>query len=105
LRNEQILENEMGGAGRMGRNMVPAIWTRTVESVRTKATVPKCSSKTVPNARGDKMLNNHLPIIAEKAGMVVCRLINGIAIREDTDATGTTQRIRPTGVPRQKATS
>jgi hypothetical protein len=76
-----------------------------VESVRTKATVPKCSSKPVPNARGDKILNNHRRSSQRRRVWLFVDLINGNAIREDTDATGMTQRIRPTGVPRQKATS
>jgi DNA-directed RNA polymerase subunit beta' len=101
LRNEQILENEMGEQVVMGRNMVLAIMDENGEEranhkvgYGSKVFV-KAGSKIT---RGDKMFEwdpYTLPIIAEKAGMVkFVDLINGIAIREDTDdATGMTQRI------------
>ncbi|AGI69804.1 DNA-directed RNA polymerase subunit beta' [Octadecabacter antarcticus 307] len=101
LRNEQILENEMGEQVVMGRKMVLAIMDENGEEranhkvgYGSKVFVKAGSTIT----RGDKMFEwdpYTLPIIAEKAGMVkFVDLINGIAIREDTDdATGMTQRI------------
>ncbi|MFQ6553480.1 DNA-directed RNA polymerase subunit beta' [Aestuariibius insulae] len=101
FRNAQILENAAGEQIVMGRNMVLAIMGDDGEErashkigYGTKIFV-KDGAKI---ARGDKMFEwdpYTLPIIAEKAGTIkYVDLINGIAVREDTDdATGMTQRI------------
>ncbi|HCP80436.1 MAG TPA: DNA-directed RNA polymerase subunit beta', partial [Octadecabacter sp.] len=101
LRNAQILENEFGEQVVMGRNMVLAIMDENGEE-RANHKVGYGSKVFVKDgakiARGDKMFEwdpYTLPIIAEKAGTVkFVDLINGIALREDTDdATGMTQKI------------
>jgi DNA-directed RNA polymerase subunit beta' len=101
LRNEQILQNADGEQVVMGRNMVLAIMDENGEE-RANHKVGYGSKVFVKDGgsikRGDKMFEwdpYTLPIIAEKAGTVkFVDLINGIAIREDTDdATGMTQRI------------
>jgi len=101
LRNAIILENEAGEQVVMGRNMVLAIMDENGEE-RANHKVGYGSKVFVKDGaaitRGDKMFEwdpYTLPIIAEKAGTVkFVDLINGIALREDTDdATGMTQKI------------
>ena len=99
--NAQLLENEFGEQVVMGRNMVLAIMGADGEELANHK-VGYGSKVFVKDgatiARGDKMFEwdpYTLPIIAEKAGTVkFVDLINGIALREDTDdATGMTQKI------------
>ncbi|MBT8410825.1 MAG: DNA-directed RNA polymerase subunit beta', partial [Octadecabacter sp.] len=101
LRNAQILENEAGEQVVMGRNMVLAVIGENGEE-RASHKVGYGSKVFVKDGasikRGDKMFEwdpYTLPIIAEKGGTVkFVDLVNGIAVREDTDdATGMTQRI------------
>ena len=101
LRNAVLLENTAGDFVVMGRNTVLAILDEAGEE-RAQHKVGYGSKVFVKEgatvARGDKLFEwdpYTLPIIAEKAGMVrYVDLINGIAMREDTDeATGMTQRI------------
>jgi len=101
FRNASLLENEAGEQVVMGRNMVLAILDEAGEEraqhkvgYGTKIFVKEGAKV----ARGDKLFEwdpYTLPIIAEKGGTVrYVDLINGIAVREDTDeATGMTQRI------------
>ena len=101
FRNANLLENAAGDQIVMGRNMVIAIMGEDGEErashkigYGTKVFLKEGADVT----RGEKMFEwdpYTLPIIAEKAGMVrFVDLVNGIAVREDTDdATGMTQRI------------
>ena len=101
LRNAILLTNPAGDQIVMGRNTVLAIMDEAGEEraqhkigYGTKLHV-KAGGKV---ARGDKLFEwdpYTLPIIAEKSGMVrYVDLVNGIALREETDdATGMTQRI------------
>jgi len=99
--NATILENEFGEQVVMGRNMVLGVVGENGEELANHK-VGYGSKVFVKDgaaiARGDKMFEwdpYTLPIIAEKAGTVkFVDLVNGIAVREDTDdATGMTQRI------------
>jgi DNA-directed RNA polymerase subunit beta' len=101
FRNAALLENAAGDLVVMGRNMVLVILSDSGEE-RAQHKVGYGSKVHVKEGakvlRGDKLFEwdpYTLPIIAEKAGMVrFVDLINGIALREDTDeATGMTQRI------------
>jgi DNA-directed RNA polymerase subunit beta' len=101
FRNAMLLENAAGEQIVMGRNMVLAIIDENGEE-RAQHKLSYGSKVFVKDgaqiARGDKMFEwdpYTLPIIAEKAGTVrYVDLVNGIAVREDTDeATGMTQRI------------
>ncbi|MEL6960478.1 MAG: DNA-directed RNA polymerase subunit beta', partial [Pseudomonadota bacterium] len=101
FRNANILENEAGEQIVMGRNMVLAIMDENGEE-RANHKVGYGSKVFVKDgaaiARGDKMFEwdpYTLPIIAEAAGTIrYVDLVNGIAVREDTDdATGMTQKI------------
>ena len=97
----QLIENEDGAQIVMGRNMKLAIHgpdgdERSIHKVGygTKLLVKEGAKV----GRGDKLFEWDpftLPIIAEMAGTAkFVDLINGIALREDTDdATGMTQRI------------
>ncbi|WP_420861282.1 DNA-directed RNA polymerase subunit beta' [Algirhabdus cladophorae] len=99
--NAQLIENEAGAQIVMGRNMKLAIVgpdgdERASHKVGygTKLLVKEGADV----GRGDKLFEWDpftLPIIAEMAGTAkFVDLINGIAVREDTDdATGMTQRI------------
>ncbi|SMX30903.1 DNA-directed RNA polymerase subunit beta' [Actibacterium lipolyticum] len=101
FRNTNLLENASGDRIVMGRNMVMAIIDENgVERAShklgygTKVHVEDGASVN----RGDKLYEwdpYTLPIIAEKAGIAkFVDLVNGIALREETDdATGMTQRI------------
>jgi len=101
FRNASLLENRAGEQIVMGRNMVVAIVDDNGEEranhkvgYGTKLFVKEGSKV----SRGEKLFEwdpYTLPIIAEKGGMVrYVDLVNGIAVREDTDeATGMTQRI------------
>jgi DNA-directed RNA polymerase subunit beta' len=101
FRNASLLDNTAGEHVVMGRNMVLAIVDESgVERANHK--VGYGSKVFVKEGqdihRGDKLFEWDpftLPIIAEKGGKVrYVDLINGIAMREDTDdATGMTQRI------------
>jgi len=96
-----LLENEAGENVVMGRKMTLSIMGENGEEL-SKHKV-SYGSKVFPKdgvqiLRGDKLFEwdpYTLPIIAEKAGTAkYVDLINGIALREDTDdATGMTQRI------------
>ena len=99
--NATILENEFGEQVVMGRNMVLSIMGADGEELANHK-VGYGSKVFIKDGakikRGDKMFEwdpYTLPIIAEKAGTVkFVDLINGIALREDTDdATGMTQKI------------
>ncbi|MFN2305751.1 MAG: DNA-directed RNA polymerase subunit beta', partial [Paracoccaceae bacterium] len=101
FRNSQLLENKQGELVVMGRNMVLAIVGEEGEE-RATHKVGYGSKVWVKEGtevhRGDKLFEWDpftLPIIAEAAGKVrYVDLINGIAVREETDdATGMTQRI------------
>ena len=101
FRGASLLTNAAGDAIVMGRNMVIAILDDAGEErashkvgYGTKVFV-KAGERV---ERGTKLFEwdpYTLPIIAEKAGTVrYVDLVNGIAVREDTDeATGMTQRI------------
>ena len=101
FRNASLLENAAGEQIVMGRNMVIAIMDEAGEELShhkigygSKVLV-KQGAKV---SRGDKLFEwdpYTLPIIAEKSGKArFVDLVNGIAVREDTDdATGMTQRI------------
>ncbi|MCZ4259403.1 DNA-directed RNA polymerase subunit beta' [Limimaricola sp. G21655-S1] len=101
FRNANLLENAAGEQIVMGRNMVIAIMGEDGEErashkigYGTKVFLKEGAEV----KRGEKMFEwdpYTLPIIAEKAGTVrFVDLVNGIAVREDTDdATGMTQRI------------
>ncbi|MBQ1202507.1 MAG: DNA-directed RNA polymerase subunit beta', partial [Loktanella sp.] len=101
FRNAQLLENAAGETIVMGRNMVIAIVGPEGED-RATHKVGYGSKVIVKEGqdilRGDKLFEwdpYTLPIIAEKSGVAkYVDLVNGIAVREDTDdATGMTQRI------------
>jgi DNA-directed RNA polymerase subunit beta' len=101
FRNATILINKNGDQIVMGRNMVLAIMDDNGEE-RSQHKVGYGTKIFVKEGarvvRGEKLFEwdpYTLPIIAEKSGMVkYVDLINGIAVREDTDeATGMTQRI------------
>ncbi len=101
FRNAVLLENAVGDQIVMGRNMVLAIMDENGEE-RAQHKVLYGSKvfvrEGVEVARGDKLFEwdpYTLPIIAEKAGTArYVDLVNGIAVREETDdATGMTQRI------------
>ena len=101
FRNAQLLENKQGELVVMGRNMVLAILGEEGEE-RATHKVGYGSKVWVKEGtevhRGDRLFEwdpYTLPIIAEAAGKVrYVDLINGIAVREETDdATGMTQRI------------
>jgi len=101
FRNAQLLEDKHGEQVVMGRNMVLAIVDDNGNE-RANHKVGYGSKVFVKDGqdilRGDKMFEWDpftLPIIAEKSGKVkYVDLVNGIAIREETDdATGMTQRI------------
>ena len=101
FRNAMLLENAAGENVVMGRNMVIAIVGPEGED-RATHKVGYGSKVLVKEGqdilRGDKIFEwdpYTLPIIAEKSGTAkYVDLINGIAMREDTDdATGMTQRI------------
>jgi DNA-directed RNA polymerase subunit beta' len=101
FRNAQMLENAAGEHVVMGRNMVLAIMGEDGAELAnhkvgygSKIFVKEGSTI----HRGDKLFEwdpYTLPIIAEKSGIArYVDLVNGIAVREDTDdATGMTQRI------------
>jgi len=100
-RNANVLENAAGEQVVMGRNMVLAIMDDNGQE-RANHKLTYGSKLHVKDgakvARGDKMFEwdpYTLPIIAEKAGTArFVDLVNGIAVREETDdATGMTQRI------------
>ncbi|MGV6888592.1 DNA-directed RNA polymerase subunit beta' [Rhodophyticola sp. SM2404] len=100
-RNANLLTNAAGESIVMGRNMVLAIMDehgveRASHKLGYGSKVHAAEGATV--ARGDRLFEwdpYTLPIIAEKAGKVkYVDLINGIALREETDdATGMTQKI------------
>ena len=101
FRNANLLENASGEQIVMGRNMVIAIIDANGEE-RAQHKVGYGSKIFVKEgakvSRGDKLFEwdpYTLPIIAEKAGTArFVDLVNGIAVREETDdATGMTQRI------------
>jgi len=101
FRNASLLANAAGEQVVMGRNMVLAIIDENGEE-RAQHKVGYGSKIWVKEgatvARGDKLFEwdpYTLPIIADKAGTVrFVDLVNGIAVREETDdATGMTQRI------------
>ena len=101
FRNANLLENAAGDLVVMGRNMVIAIMDENGEE-RANHKVGYGSKVHVKEGamitRGDKLFEwdpYTLPIIAEKSGTArFVDLVNGIAVREDTDdATGMTQRI------------
>jgi DNA-directed RNA polymerase subunit beta' len=99
--NESLLKNAAGEMVVMGRNMTLSI----MDADENELASPKVGygSKVFVKdgqdiLRGDKMFEwdpYTLPIIAEKSGTAkYVDLVNGIAVREDTDdATGMTQRI------------
>ena len=99
--NAVLLGNEAGENVVMGRNMTMTIMGGNGEELSSHKI--GYGSKVFPKdgeqiLRGDKLFEWDpftLPIIAEKAGTAkYVDLINGIALREDTDdATGMTQRI------------
>jgi len=100
FRNANILVNEAGEQVVMGRNMVLAIMGEDEERANHKvgygSKVFVKDGATI--ARGDKMFEWDpftLPIIAEATGTIkYVDLVNGIAVREETDeATGMTQKI------------
>jgi DNA-directed RNA polymerase subunit beta' len=101
FRDATLLENANGEHVVMGRNMVLAIMDGEGQELANHK-VGYGSKVFVKDgtkiARGDKMFEwdpYTLPIIAEKSGTAkYVDLINGIAVREDTDdATGMTQKI------------
>jgi len=101
FRNASVLQNAASEQVVMGRNMVLAVVDENGQE-RAVHKLTYGSKLHVKNkakiTRGDKLFEwdpYTLPIIAEKAGTVkFVDLVNGIAIREDTDdATGMTQRI------------
>ena len=101
FRNASLLENAAGEQIVMGRNMVIAIMDDAGEEL-AQHKVGYGSKVFVKQGakvkRGDKLFEwdpYTLPIIAEKSGKArFVDLVNGIAVREDTDdATGMTQRI------------
>ncbi len=101
FRNAVLLENKSGEQVVMGRNMVMAIMGENGEE-RANHKIGYGSKVFVKEGqdilRGDKLFEWDpftLPIIAEKGGKVkYVDLINGIALREETDdATGMTQKI------------
>ena len=101
FRGENLLINADKEQVVMGRNMVLAIMDENGEEV-AKHKIGYGSKVIVKHgakvARGDKLFEwdpYTLPIIAEKGGTArYVDLINGIALREETDdATGMTQRI------------
>ncbi len=101
FRNATLLENTAGENISMGRNMVLAILDEQGEE-RSSHKIGYGTKLFVKEdemvERGDKLFEwdpYTLPIIAEKGGVVrYVDLVNGIAVREDTDdATGMTQRI------------
>ena len=101
FRNATILKNAAGEQIVMGRNMVLAIIDENGEE-RAQHKVGYGSKVFVADGakveRGTKLFEwdpYTLPIIAEKGGMArYVDLVNGIAVREETDdATGMTQRI------------
>ncbi|WIV51073.1 DNA-directed RNA polymerase subunit beta' [Marivivens sp. LCG002] len=101
FRNASIISNANGDQIVMGRNMVLAIIDENGEE-RAQHKVGYGSKVFLKDGasinRGDKMFEwdpYTLPIIAEKGGKVrFVDLVNGIAVREETDdATGMTQRI------------
>jgi DNA-directed RNA polymerase subunit beta' len=101
FRNATILKNAAGEQIVMGRNMVLAIIDENGEE-RAQHKVGYGSKVFVTDGakveRGTKLFEwdpYTLPIIAEKGGMArYVDLVNGIAVREETDdATGMTQRI------------
>ncbi|MFT6606787.1 MAG: DNA-directed RNA polymerase subunit beta' [Halocynthiibacter sp.] len=101
FRNTALLENTSGEQLVMGRNMVLAIMDE--HGVERAAHKLSYGSKVhvkdgAAILRGDKLFEwdpYTLPIIADKSGKVkFVDLVNGIALREETDdATGMTQRI------------
>ena len=101
FRNATLLKNAAGEQIVMGRNMVLAIIDENGEE-RAQHKVGYGSKVFVTDGakveRGAKLFEwdpYTLPIIAEKGGMArYVDLVNGIAVREETDdATGMTQRI------------
>jgi len=101
FRNATLLKNSAGEQVVMGRNMVLAIIDENGEE-RAQHKVGYGSKVFVADGakieRGAKLFEwdpYTLPIIAEKGGMArYVDLMNGIAVREETDdATGMTQRI------------
>jgi DNA-directed RNA polymerase subunit beta' len=101
FRNANLLTNAAGEQIAMGRNMVIAILDDAGEE-RAQHKVgygtKVCVKEGQRVVRGDRLLEwdpYTLPIIAEKGGVVkYVDLVNGIAVREETDeATGMTQRI------------
>ena len=101
FRNPSLLQNAAGDYIVMGRNMVIAIMDEQNEE-RASHKIGYGTKVFVTDGanveRGTKLFEwdpYTLPIIAEKAGQVrYVDLVNGIALREDTDdATGMTQRI------------
>ncbi len=101
FRNATLLLNKNGEQIVMGRNMILAIMDDNGEE-RSQHKVGYGTKIFVKEGarvvRGEKLFEwdpYTLPIIAEKSGTVkYVDLINGIAVREDTDdATGMTQRI------------
>ena len=101
FRNATLLKNAAGEQIVMGRNMVLAIIDENGEE-RAQHKVGYGSKVFVTDGakveRGTKLFEwdpYTLPIIAEKGGMArYVDLVNGIAVREETDdATGMTQRI------------
>ena len=101
FRNATLLKNAAGEQIVMGRNMVLAIIDENGEE-RAQHKVGYGSKVFVTDGakveRGSKLFEwdpYTLPIIAEKGGMArYVDLVNGIAVREETDdATGMTQRI------------
>ena len=101
LRNANLLINAAGDQIVMGRNMVIAIIDDAGEE-RAQHKVGYGSKVFVKDGqkvvRGEKLYEwdpYTLPIIAEKGGVArYVDLVNGIAVREETDdATGMTQRI------------
>jgi DNA-directed RNA polymerase subunit beta' len=99
--NENLLENAAGEMVVMGRNMTLSIMDAD-ENELASHKVGYGSKVFVKDGqdilRGDKMFEwdpYTLPIIAEQSGTAkYVDLVNGIAVREDTDdATGMTQRI------------
>jgi DNA-directed RNA polymerase subunit beta' len=101
FRNATLLKNSAGEQVVMGRNMVLAIIDENGEE-RAQHKVGYGSKVFVADGakieRGSKLFEwdpYTLPIIAEKGGMArYVDLVNGIAVREETDdATGMTQRI------------
>jgi DNA-directed RNA polymerase subunit beta' len=101
LRNANLLTNAAGDQIVMGRNMVLGIMDEAGEE-RAQHKLGYGTKLFVKEGqmvvRGEKLYEwdpYTLPIIAEKGGMVrFVDLVNGIAVREETDeATGMTQRI------------